>query len=75
MFVLYMDKVLKDIVDKPLALKLTSGAFSHDLSTKFERADRVQNYYMEGNKKFTWMKKWKGNVFIYGDPFPSYSGF
>ena len=30
---------------------------------------------MENNQKFTWLKHWKGNVFIYENPFTQYGLF
>tara|TARA_B100001094_G_C18064581_1_gene736799 strand:+ start:575 stop:778 length:204 start_codon:yes stop_codon:yes gene_type:complete len=66
-----MNAVFKDINSKPLALKKTDYIFSHSIS--FHNILRVNDFYIENNKKFVWLSHWKGNVFIFGNPFPSYN--
>ena len=72
MFLLnFMKSVFKDINSKPLALKKTHYIFSH--STSFHTILRVNHFYIENNKKFIWLIHWKGNIFIYGNPFSTYN--
>tara|TARA_Y100000768_G_C23988563_1_gene690551 strand:+ start:4406 stop:4612 length:207 start_codon:yes stop_codon:yes gene_type:complete len=66
-----MDKVFEDIIKNPIILKKTSNIYKEDLS--FENAARVTSYYIEKNKKFTWLKQFNNNLYIYGDPFPKYN--
>tara|TARA_B110001450_G_C17575675_1_gene462706 strand:+ start:871 stop:1101 length:231 start_codon:yes stop_codon:yes gene_type:complete len=66
-----MDQVVLQIINKPLALKKTNNIYSDKFV--FSAAERVESYYIENNKKFTWLKPWNGNIYIYGDPSPSYN--
>ena len=66
-----MNKVFEDLTTIPIILKKTSNIYKEDLF--FENASRVKDYYMEKNKKFTWLKRYNSNLYIYGDPFPKYN--
>ena len=66
-----MNNVFLQITNKPLAVKKTNNIYGDKIV--FSTADRIHSYYIENNKKFTWLKHWKGNIYIYGDPFPSYN--
>lgn len=66
-----MDQVVLQIINKPLAVKKTNNIYSDKFV--FSGAERIESYYIENNKKFTWLKPWNGNIYIYGDPFPSYN--
>ena len=66
-----MDNVFLELTNKPLAVKKTNNIYSDKLA--FSNIERIDNYYIENNKKFTWLKPWNGNIYIYGDPFPSYN--
>lgn len=67
----YMKKnVLSEIITKPLVVKKTKYIYPNNVN--FESLERVDSYYIENNKKFIWLNHWKGNVFIYGNPFNSY---
>ncbi len=66
-----MDKVFEDIIKNPIILKKTSNIYKEDLL--FENACRVTSYYIEKNKKFTWLNQFNNNLYIYGDPFPKYN--
>lgn len=63
--------VLNDIVKCPWILKLTPYIFDEHII--YEKIIRVKSFYIENNKKFVWLKQWKNNMFIYGNPFSSYS--
>lgn len=66
-----MEDVFNDIIKSPLALKKTRHVFAE--ATKYYIIMRVDNFYIENNKKFVWLHDWKGNVYTYGNPFPSYN--
>lgn len=66
-----MEKVFEDIINNPLVLKKTLTIYEDDFL--FENALRVTSYYMEKNKKFTWLRKYNNNLYIYGNPFPQYN--
>ena len=66
-----MEKVCEDIINNPLILKKTLTIYEDDFL--FENALRVTSYYMEKNKKFTWLRKYNNNLYIYGNPFPQYN--
>ena len=66
-----MEKVCEDIINNPLVLKKTLTIYEDDFL--FENAQRVTSYYMEKNKKFTWLRKYNNNLYIYGNPFPQYN--
>lgn len=66
-----MNNVFSEITTKPLVVKKTNYAFPDNIY--FESIERVDGYYMQNNKKFTWLKHWKNNVYIYGNPFGSYN--
>ena len=66
-----MEDVFNDIIKSPLALKKTTHVFPE--TTKYSIIMRVDSFYLEDEKKFVWMTPWKGNVYIYGNPFPSYN--
>lgn len=66
-----MKKVFEDIINNPLVLKKTLTIYEDDFL--FENALRVTSYYMEKNKKFTWLRKYNNNLYIYGNPFPQYN--
>ena len=72
-FVETMKVVLSELSTKPIVLKRTDHIYPTEF--EFETASRILSYYMEGKKKFVWMKHWKHGVYIYGNPFQSYSGF
>ena len=68
----YMKKnVLSEIISQPLVIKKTKYIYSDIVN--YESIERVHSYYIENNKKFTWLNHWKGNIYIYGDPFKSYN--
>tara|TARA_Y100000389_G_scaffold29948_1_gene25418 strand:+ start:270 stop:476 length:207 start_codon:yes stop_codon:yes gene_type:complete len=66
-----MDKVFEDIINNPIILKKTLNIYKEEFS--FENATRVRSYYIEKNKKFTWLKRFNINLYIYGNPFPQYN--
>ena len=66
-----MNKVFEDLTSIPIILKKTSNIYKDNLI--FENALRINNYYMENNKKFIWLKQFNKNLYIYGDPFPKYN--
>jgi len=66
-----MSSVFNQIITKPLLVKKTNYMYSDDF--KFSRVERVTDYYIEKNRKFTWLKHWRGNVFVFGSPFGGYS--
>jgi len=66
-----MEDVFNDIMKSPLALKKTIHVFSR--KTNYYIIIRVDSFYLENKKKFVWMKPWKCNVYIYGNPFPNYN--
>jgi len=59
---------IDDIKTKPLILKHTNYT-----SLKYDFIEQIDNFYIEGKQKFTWLKEWRPNIYIYGNPFPSYS--
>ena len=63
--------VLTEIIRQPLAIKKTNYIYPDNVD--YESIKRVSSYYIEEHKKFTWLKHWKGNIFIYSNPFDSYS--
>lgn len=66
-----METVLNDIIQAPLALKKTRNIFPE--TTEYCIIIRVDNFYIENKNKFVWLTPWKGNVYTYGNPFPSYN--
>ena len=50
---------------------LGSGRYSDDIT--FLSIERVNDYYIENNRTFTWLKPWKGDIFVFGNPFGGYS--
>lgn len=68
-----MTNVFSQITSPPLALKKTDYLYNETF--EFLTIKRVNSYYMENNQKFTWLKHWKGNVFIYENPFTQYGLF
>ena len=66
-----MNKVFEDLTTIPIILKKTEYIYKDNLI--FENALRINNYYMENNKKFIWLKQFNNNLYIYGDPFPKYN--
>ena len=66
-----MATVLLELTRQPLILKKCNNVYCDN--TKFSTIERVKSYYMENNKKYTWLKLWRENVFIYGNPFNNYS--
>ena len=66
-----MNDVFHQIINKPLAVKKTNNIYSDDIT--FLSIERINDYYIENNRKFTWLKHWKGNIFIFGNPFGGYS--
>lgn len=66
-----MNDVFHQIINKPLIVKKTNNIYSDDIT--FLSIERVNDYYIENNRKFTWLKPWKGNVFVFGNPFGGYS--
>jgi hypothetical protein len=61
-------QLVRDISSKPLILKQTQYT-----TIDYEFVDRVDSFYMENNRKFVWLKQWRSNIYIYGNPFSSYS--
>jgi len=66
-----MTTTLLELTKQPLILKKTKNVYCDN--TQFLKIERVNSYYIENHKKYTWMKLWRGNVFIYGNPFNDYS--
>lgn len=66
-----MNDVFHQIINKPLVVKKTNNIYSDDIT--FLSIERVNDYYIENNRKFTWLKYWKGNIFVFGNPFGGYS--
>jgi hypothetical protein len=66
-----MTAVLLELTRSPLILKKTNNIYCDN--TCFFKIERVNSYYVKNNKKYTWLKLWRGNVFIYGNPFSGYS--
>jgi len=66
-----MNDVFHQIINKPLVVKKTNNIYSDDIT--FLSIERVNSYYIENNRKFTWLKPWKGNIFVFGNPFGGYS--
>lgn len=66
-----MNDVFHEIINKPLVVKKTNNIYSDDIT--FLSIERINDYYIENNRKFTWLKHWKGNIFIFGNPFGGYS--
>ena len=66
-----MSAVFSEIITKPLAVKKTNYVYEDNIH--FSSIERVDSYYIENKKKFTWLKHWKGNVYIYGNPFSGYN--
>ena len=68
----YMQKnVLSEIILDPLVVKKTKYIYSDTVN--YESIKRVQSYYIKNNKKFIWLKRWKGDIYIYGNPFNNYN--
>jgi hypothetical protein len=59
---------INDINTKPLILKRTQFT-----NVNYQFIEQIENFYWEGNQKFVWLKQWRHNIFIYGDPFTSYN--
>lgn len=66
-----MNDVFHQIINKPLVVKKTNYIYNPDI--KYLSIERVNDYYIENNRKFTWLKHWKGNIFVFGNPFGGYS--
>lgn len=66
-----MNDVFHQIINKPLVVKKTNNIYSDDIT--FLSIERVNDYYIENNRKFTWLKPWKGDIFVFGNPFGGYS--
>lgn len=60
--------LIADIKKKPLILKQTQYT-----TIDYEFVERVDSFYMENNQKFVWLKQWRPDIYIYGNPFSSYS--
>ena len=60
----YQPYALKKLENNPHSF--VEGGYGHNI-------ERVSSYYSEGIKIYTWQKKWKGDVYIFGNPFPSYT--
>lgn len=59
---------------QPFALKKSENNPYNDIPGGYgKNIQPIENFYSEGFKIYTWQKKWKGDIFIYGNPFPSYS--
>ena len=65
-----MRAICTQLTVAPLVLKKTNYIYGEQ--SEFLIIERVRSYYMEHNRKFTWLKQWKENIFIYGDPFGHY---
>ena len=61
-------QLICDISSKPLILKQTQYT-----SIKYEFVERVESFYIEKNRKFVWLTEWRPNIYIYGNPFSSYT--
>lgn len=66
-----MNDVFHQIINKLLVVKKTNNIYSDDIT--FLSIERVNDYYIKNNRKFTWLKPWKGNIFVFGNPFGGYS--
>lgn len=66
-----MNQCLEQLINRPLLVKKTNNIFWDEV--EFLRIERVESYYIEKHKKYTWLKQWKKDIFIYGNPFPCYS--
>jgi hypothetical protein len=60
----YQPYALKKLENNPYSI--VEGGYGHNI-------ERISSYYSEGIKIYTWQKKWKGDVYIFGNPFPSYT--
>lgn len=59
----YQPYALKKMENNPHSM--VDGGYGHNI-------ERVSSYYSEGIKIYTWQKKWKGDIYIFGNPFSSY---
>uniref|UniRef100_A0A6C0KZ30 Uncharacterized protein n=1 Tax=viral metagenome TaxID=1070528 RepID=A0A6C0KZ30_9ZZZZ len=66
-----MEETLRQISSEPLIVKKTNYVYPDNFH--FSRIERVHDFYIENNRKFTWLKQWRGNIFIHGTPFSSYN--
>lgn len=57
---------------QPFALKKVENNPYNDIPGGYgKNIQSIKNFYSEGFKIYTWQKKWKGDIFIYGNPFSS----
>lgn len=64
---------LHRILKGRLFIKKTDNVFSPEI--RFERVQRVDSFYSEDKPMYTWTRPHQRlqNLYVYGNPFPSYS--
>jgi len=66
-----MEETFHQILSAPLIVKKTNYIYPENFH--YSKIERVYDFYMENDKKFIWLRRWKGNIFIYGSPFSNYN--